>query len=100
MDDPGDAGAHSGLEASPYELREGGMTWRELDDQIVVLDLETSVYLNVTGSGAVVWLLLADGATLEAMVDAVVEAYDIDPETARTDLVAFLDDLRQRGLLR
>lgn len=84
----------------PLALRSEGITWRVLDDQIVVLDLETSLYLNVTGAGAVVWELLASGTTMDAMVEAVVEVYDIDPETARTDLAAFLEDLRERKLLR
>jgi Coenzyme PQQ synthesis protein D (PqqD) len=89
-----------GLRAMPFVLRSDGMTWRALDDQIVVLDLETSLYLNVTGSGAVVWPLLAAGTTVDAMVGAVLEVYDIDAETARGDIVAFLDDLRERKLLR
>ncbi|MCU1459177.1 MAG: uncharacterized protein JWL73_3269 [Actinomycetia bacterium] len=100
MDEPGDAGTPPGVQDTPFALRDGGMTWRALDEQIVVLDLETSLYLNVTGSGVTIWLLLAEGATLDQMVDAVVDAYDIDPEAARSDLAAFLDELRDRKLLR
>jgi hypothetical protein len=81
-------------------LRSEGVTWRLLEDQIVVLDLETSLYLNVTGAGAVVWELLAAGTTMDEMVDAVVEVYDIEPATARTDLTAFVSDVRERKLLR
>jgi hypothetical protein len=83
-----------------YTLRTEGTTWRELDDQIVVLDLDSSVYLNVTGSGAVVWELLARGTSLDAMLAAVLEVYDVEPEAARSDLLAFLDELTTRQLLR
>ena len=71
-----------------------------LDDQVVILDLETSLYLTVTGAGAVVWPLLMGGVTLDAMVDAVLEVYDVDPSLARADLEAFLADLGERKLLR
>jgi hypothetical protein len=93
MDDAADRG-------SLLTLRAEGLTWRALDDHIVVLDLESSLYLNVTGAGAVVWELLDEGTTLGAMVDAVLEVFEVEPDKARTDLVAFIDDLRVRKLLR
>ena len=85
--------------ASSWKLRTTGLTWRKLDDQVVVLDLESSLYLNVTGAGAVVWSLLAAGTTLDAMVDAVLEVYDADAEVARNDLAEFVADLTARGMI-
>jgi hypothetical protein len=87
-------------EGSRYMVRSSGITARALDDQVVVLDLETSLYLNVTGAGAVVWPLLVAGTTLDAMVDAVLEVYDVEPDVARADLLTFLADLGERKLLR
>ena len=69
--------------AVPLTLRAEGVTWRALDDHIVVLDLESSLYLSVTGAGAVVWKLLDEGTTLDAMVDAVLEVFEVEPEKAR-----------------
>jgi hypothetical protein len=43
--------------------------------------------------------LLLDGVTLQAMVDAVTEVYDVEPDIARADLVSFLADLRRRSLI-
>jgi Coenzyme PQQ synthesis protein D (PqqD) len=100
MGDSGEPGVGDGIAAATFTLRSEGVTWRELDEQIVVLDLESSLYLNVTGAGAVAWKLLAASTTLDAMVDAVLEVYDVDAETARADLQGFLDDLAQRKLLR
>jgi hypothetical protein len=94
-----DVSAQSDLRSSPLVLREAGLTWRALDDEVVVLDLETSLYLKVKGAGAAVWPLLAAGTTLDAMVEAVLEVYEIDEEAARRDLSEFLDDLNRRELL-
>ena len=37
--------------------------------------------------------------TVDSLVCAVLEEYDIDPETARTDVTEFLEKLRAAGLL-
>ncbi len=96
----GDVNAQSNLRSVPFLLRNAGITWRALDDEIVVLDLETSLYLKVKGAGAVVWPLLAGGTTLESMIAAVLEVYDIDAEIAGRELTGFLQDLGERKLLR
>jgi hypothetical protein len=86
--------------SSTYRLRTLGLTWRELGDALVVLDLTESVYLSVSGAGRVIWSRLAEGtATLEQLVTAVLEQYEIDPETARADAESFLHELSRRKLL-
>jgi hypothetical protein len=75
------------------------MTWRELGEQIVVLDLATSRYLSIGGPGAFIWKRLSKGATLTELVDLVVAEYDIDEATALADTETFLADLRARSLL-
>jgi hypothetical protein len=85
---------------SRFRLRKNGVSWRELDGQIVVLDLESSKYVTVSGAGAVIWEHLVAGASLDELVDALIEVFDIDVATARVDTESFLDDLRERNLLR
>jgi Coenzyme PQQ synthesis protein D (PqqD) len=75
------------------------LTWRKVGDSIVVLDLDSSTYLSIEGSGVVVWELVAAGAPVDAIVDALVAEYDVDIDEARADVIAFLDDLQARSLL-
>ena len=100
MGEEADVNAQSNLRSRPYLLRNRGITWRELDGEIVALDLQSSTYLKVKGAGAVVWPLLAAGTNLEAMVEAVLEVYNVEPDIARSELEAFLDKLSERKLLR
>ena len=83
-----------------FRLRKNGVSWRELDDQIVVLDLASSKYVTINGAGAVIWEHLVSGASVDDLVSVLVECFDIDHATARADTESFLDDLRQRNLLR
>ena len=37
------------------QLRQAGLTWHVAGDDVVVLDLEGSVYLKLNGSGRILW---------------------------------------------
>jgi len=62
-----------------------------------VLDMNCLITLNATGRR--IWELLAADQTLEYLVAEIAELYDVDPERARADVQAFLDNLGQLGLL-
>ena len=87
-------------DATKFKLRKNGVSWRELDDQIVVLDLESSKYVTVNGAGAIIWPRLVSGASVDELVSELLSVFDIDETTARADTESFLDDLRRRNLLR
>jgi hypothetical protein len=63
-----------------------------------VMDMNSLITLNVTGR--CVWELLAADRSVEYLVAAVVEQFDVDRERARADVRAFLDDLGRLGLLQ
>lgn len=80
-------------------LRTEDLSWRDVDDEIIVLDLQGSEYFAVNGSGAVLWRLLAVGTDEDALRGALVEQFEIDSELARTDVTTFLEELRSLGLV-
>jgi hypothetical protein len=80
-------------------LREEGLNWREIDGEVVVLDVERSHYLNLNATGCVLWLLLAEGATQRQLVDKLIEEFDVDEPTACDDVETFLTSCRDNGLL-
>jgi hypothetical protein len=80
-------------------LRSQDLTWNQIDDEIVILDGRQAVYLAITGSGALLWRMLAESATREELVQAVLRAYDVAEQRAADDTDAFLDALRAQELL-
>lgn len=86
-------------EETRFKLRGEELAWREVDDEIVVLDLRSSRYLSVNSSGAVLWPHLADGATETQLVGVLVDRFDIDADTASKDVGHFLQMCRQRDLV-
>lgn len=70
-----------------------------MDDDVVVLDLRTSSYLRVNGTGAVLWNLLRRPRTGTDLEAALVERYGIAHDRARADVRGFLQALARRQLL-
>jgi hypothetical protein len=81
------------------QLRQADLTWQLAGDEVVILDLEGSVYLKLNGSARLLWERLVDPCTEDELVAALRDAYDIDHDRAAADVTGFLDDLRHRGLL-
>ncbi|HVM13169.1 MAG TPA: PqqD family protein [Egibacteraceae bacterium] len=80
-------------------LRQHGLEWRQVDDEVVALDLETARYLATNRTGALLWDELAAGATREALIDRLMDRWDLDEARAAADVDAFLAMLTDRGLL-
>lgn len=80
-------------------LRDEGLNWREIDGEVVVLDVERSHYLNLNAAGCVLWLMLAEGATVDQLVDKLIEEFDVDEPTARGDVEGFIASCRDNELL-
>lgn len=81
-------------------LRAEELSWRQIDAEIVAVDVSKSTYLSANESGAVLWSLLVDGATRVELTTALQERYGIDRARAEADVDAFVDSLESRGLLR
>jgi hypothetical protein len=75
------------------------LDWRAVEGEVLALDLESSEYLGVNRSGAVLWRELAAGASREALVERLVADEGIDADRAGIDVERFLYQLRERGLL-
>jgi hypothetical protein len=72
---------------------------RELDGEILLLDLKSSHYFGLAGSGARIWQLVEAGQTGGDIVLALAQEFDADEALIRAEVTGFLDDLVARGLL-
>lgn len=81
------------LEVSPDALA------RELDGEVLVLDLRTSLYFGMTGTAARIWQLVEAGETRDPIVATLAREYGADPSVIAGDVDGFLAELTGRGLL-
>ena len=80
-------------------LRDDAVRWREIDQEIVAVDLGRSDYVSTNESGVLLWRRLAEGTTREQLVEELVSAFGIDRERASEDVGRFLDELDARNLV-
>ena len=81
------------------QLRVDDVVWREVEDELIILELSTSVYLSLNGTARHLWEELATGTTIDGLVHVLTDQYGIDSERARGDAESFLSDLTSRSLL-
>jgi coenzyme PQQ synthesis protein D (PqqD) len=62
------------------------VSWRRVEDEVVILNLTTSAYFSLNQSGALIWERLGEGAELDAVQSAMCEKFSVAPEAAREDL--------------
>jgi Coenzyme PQQ synthesis protein D (PqqD) len=80
-------------------LDPAAVQWRELEGEVLAIDFAGSRYLGVNESGAVLWPLLAEGATVTELTRALAERFSLDSEQARSDVDSFLSWLQAEQLL-
>jgi Coenzyme PQQ synthesis protein D (PqqD) len=80
-------------------LRAEDVVWREVADELVVLELTTSTYLTLNGTAKRIWEGLSSGTTVDELVAMVSDHYGVPLDTARSDVESFLEALDERSLL-
>ena len=83
----------------PLRVRADALEWREVDGEIVALDLRRSVYLAINPSGALLWPALVEGASRDELVTRLSDEAGISAEVASADVDRFLSELAEHGLL-
>lgn len=61
--------------------------------------VEFNGLMNLSESGAFLWKKLADGAEMNELVKEMLIEYDIDEDTAKSDVKEFVGQLQEKGLL-
>jgi hypothetical protein len=72
---------------------------RLVDDETVLLDLESGMYFGLDGVGKRIWDSVTEGHSIGEIAAIITTEYEVDEERAQADVVAFTSDLVERGLL-
>src|SRR5689334_15492577 len=81
-------------------LVEPWITHEHLDDQVIMINLETGAYFALEAAAADCWSALVAGAAFDDIVSDVVRRYDVDEPSAARDVEAFVDSMVTEGLVQ
>ena len=84
---------------STFRLRPEDLEWRQVDEDVVVLDLKSGNYLTFNATGGLLFLRLADGATKAELVETILDVYETTEDQAGADVEAFISHLQDEKLL-
>lgn len=73
--------------------------YRELDGELVMLNLVSGRYFTLDEIGTRMWNLLIEGRSTEEVVEAILADYDSTPDQVSSDLSLLLEQLRANDLL-
>jgi hypothetical protein len=71
-----------------------------LGGEAVILGLRDGVYYGLDAVGARVWALVAEPRRVSDIVATIVSEFDVTAERCERDVIALLDDLAARSLVR
>jgi hypothetical protein len=70
-----------------------------IDDEIVVMQLDTGVFFSLSGTGRAIWLLLDGTRDRAALLAALAESYDQTADELAPEVDAFIAQLIEAGLI-
>ena len=80
-----------------------GFIMREIAGEIIVVpsgdELNLIMMITLNDTGRFLWQLLETGATMDALVQAMLGEYEVDEPTARAGAEGFVKKLQERGFL-
>ena len=72
---------------------------RELDGELVLLELRRGIYYGLDAVGMRVWQLLGDERPLDEIVACLMAEYEVDAAEAAADVQALVGTLCDHGLV-
>ena len=76
-----------------------GVLFQQLQDEAVLLNLDSGQYFGLDPIGTRIWNLLAEGKALPEVTSMIVTEYEVDAVRCEADLLKLLGDLEEQGLV-
>ncbi len=68
-------------------------------NNVIILGLRDGLYFELNEVGAKIWGLLQEPRTVESVVNALLEVYDVPRADCEADVLSICEQMLQRGLL-
>ncbi|HZF05529.1 MAG TPA: PqqD family protein [Patescibacteria group bacterium] len=75
------------------------VVFRDLEGELVLLNLGTGVYFGLDPLGSRIWGLIDGGRSAAEIVGTLTAEYEVDADTCEADLSRFLETLRDNELV-
>ena len=73
--------------------------FRELDGEVVILNLDTGIYFGLNPTGTRIWNLIAQHGSLQKVLETMTEEYEAPTESLENDILQLVGQLCEKGLV-
>ena len=81
-------------------VRNDSLPTGEIDGELVALDLDKGDCFGIDRVGAAIWQFTESPRTVAEIADELVETHDVDRSRCLSDILPFVEDMIEAGLLR
>lgn len=78
---------------------QGKFVETEIDDEVVLMDLESGNFFSLAGTSLAVWRAIDGERSEDQIAAALADEYDQTLERVQADVADFLGELRDAGLI-
>ena len=83
-----------------YIVNQAQNSWKVVDDEVIIINFETTLYFSLNGTGSYIWQLLEKEALpLSQIINSVCEYYELDEDVIKDDIIMLIDELCQENLI-
>ncbi len=79
--------------------RNSQITAADMDGEIVMMNIENGNYYNLGKTGSTIWNMLQEPITLQALMEQLLDRYDVTRKQCEDDTLSFLQQLWKAGLI-
>jgi hypothetical protein len=80
--------------------RVAGIIANDIDDEKVMMSVEQGQYYALDPIGSRVWELIEKPIRVKDLIDELLPRYRVERETCERDVLTFLEELHQNGILQ
>ena len=80
--------------------RSDGWLASDLGDEVMMMHIDRGVYVGLNAMGAEIWRRIETPHAIGDLCAGLVDAFEVDAETCRDEVEAFIDKMSARGLIR
>ncbi|MBF0546705.1 MAG: PqqD family protein [Candidatus Riflebacteria bacterium] len=90
---------HNPLSETLLSRRDGWFTsW--IGGELMMMNVDGSVYMSLSGAGGAIWELLEEPHTLWGLCERLAASYDVEPAEIRDEVLAFLEKLHHHHAIQ
>lgn len=82
-----------------YSIDRKKITWRILDGEAVILNLDNGYYYSLNEVGTRIWQAIDKGKSSREIIDYLQEEYQVEKRQLQNDLAEIIKDLEKEGLI-